>query len=103
MHQLPTTCELRDRDAAPASPDARIRSCERTCCADCVATRLRDPCPARGGDFAPGPIRPRTAFRPDRPLGLAHHPATATRIHARYPPEDFAAHVARIRDIPPAR
>ncbi|SDY84580.1 hypothetical protein SAMN05444004_103291 [Jannaschia faecimaris] len=101
MLDLRPNCELCDRDLPPDSKDARICSYECTYCADCVETRLHDVCPTCGGNFAPRPIRPLTAFRDTHRLGLGHHPASTTRVHSKFTTDDISAHVARIRDIAP--
>ncbi|MEQ8334088.1 DUF1272 domain-containing protein [Nisaea sp.] len=102
MLQLRPNCELCDRDLPPQSGDARICSYECTYCAACVETVLFNVCPTCGGGFVPRPIRPLKAWRPDRMLGLAHHPASETRVHSKFERAEIDAHVARIRDIPPA-
>ncbi|WP_368187689.1 DUF1272 domain-containing protein [Aestuariibius sp. HNIBRBA575] len=86
---------------APDASEARICSYECTYCADCVDRVLHNVCPTCGGGFAPRPIRPKTAFRDTHKLGLGHHPASATRVHSKFSAQDIAAHVARIKDIPP--
>ena len=103
MLELRPNCELCDADLPPASGDARICSYECTYCAQCVETVLHNVCPTCGGGFAPRPIRPQTAFRPELKLGLTHNPASETRRSSKFTPEDIAAHVARIKDIPPDR
>ena len=101
MLTLRPNCEYCDRDLPPDAPDARICSYECTYCATCVETVLHDVCPTCGGNFAPRPIRPRTAFRATHGLGLAHHPGSRDRIHTKFTDDDIAAHVARIRQIAP--
>ncbi len=94
-------CELCDRVPPPDATDARICSCECTYCADCVE-RLHNVCPTCGGNLVPRPTRPRRAWRDTHRLGMGHHPARATRVHAKSTAEDIAAHVARIGGIAPA-
>jgi len=101
MLELRPNCELCDRDLPPASPDAMICTYECTYCADCVETVLRDVCPKCGGNFVPRPIRPRNSWRPDRRLGLSHHPAATKRVHTPFTIEDIREFVARVRDLPP--
>jgi hypothetical protein len=36
-------------------------------------------------------------------VSLARRPASGKRVHLSYSAEDIAAHVARIKDIPPER
>ncbi|MBB95711.1 MAG: urease [Rhodobacteraceae bacterium] len=102
MLELRPNCELCDRDLPPDSDAARICSYECTYCADCVETRLFNVCPTCGGGFAPRPVRPRKSWRQGKSLGLEFHPASSERVHSKYSDEDIAAHVRRIRDIPPA-
>lgn len=102
MLELRPNCEYCDRDLPPNAADARICSYECTYCARCVETVLHDVCPTCGGGFAPRPIRPRRAFRRELKLGLENHPPSKNRRALKFSKEDVAAHVARIRDIPPA-
>lgn len=101
MLELRPNCEWCDRDLPPDSEAARICSYECTFCADCVERHLHDVCPNCGGGFAPRPIRPRTEWR--KGVSLAHQPPSTGRRSLKYDSDDIAAHVARIRDIPPAR
>ncbi|MGP9804923.1 DUF1272 domain-containing protein [Paracoccus sp. NSM] len=101
MLELRPNCELCDCDLPPHSADARICTYECTYCARCVETVLHNVCPTCGGGFAPRPIRPRTAWRKGRHLGLAHHPAGATRHHTPFTPEDIKQHVDRIKHLAP--
>ena len=101
MLDLRPNCELCDCDLPPDAENARICTYECTYCADCVDNRLHNVCPTCGGGFVPRPIRPKTAWRADKTLSLTHQPASTTRHHSPYSPEDIAAHVARIRDIKP--
>ena len=103
MLELRPNCELCDRDLPPESEEARICSYECTYCADCVKDVLHNVCPTCGGGFVPRPIRPARAWRPELKLGLGNHPASDTRRHSRFTRADIDAHVARIRDIPPAQ
>ena len=101
MLELRPNCELCDRDLPPDSPLARICSYECTYCADCVERVLHDVCPTCGGGFQPRPIRPRDNHRAGKRLGLAHHPASTTRVHSPWSAEEIAEQSARLRAIPP--
>lgn len=101
MLELRPNCELCDRDLPPGSPDAMICTYECTYCARCVETVLQDVCPKCGGNFVSRPIRPGKSWRPDRRLGLTHHPAGAKRVHSPFSLEDIREFVARVRDVPP--
>jgi len=101
MLELRPNCELCDADLPPDAEDARICSYECTYCAHCVETVLHNVCPTCGGGFAPRPIRPKATFRPELKLGLGHNPASEKRRYSKFSSENIAAHVARIRDIPP--
>lgn len=99
MLDLRPNCELCDRDLLPDATNVRICSYECTFCADCADTVLRDVCPNCGGNLQPRPIRPKTAWRPG--LSRDHQPPSDKRVNTRRTADDIAAHVARIRDIPP--
>ncbi len=101
MLDLRPNCELCDRDLPPDAEHARICSYECTYCADCVETVLHNVCPTCGGGFVPRPIRPKTSWRADKKLGLAHNPASTTRVHSPYAMADIQAHVNRIRHLAP--
>jgi len=101
MLELRPNCELCDKDLPPQSMEARICSYECTYCADCAETVLHNVCPTCGGGFAPRPIRPMRAWRPDKQLGLLNNPASTARVHSKFTMEDIAAHVARIRHLAP--
>jgi uncharacterized protein len=101
MLELRPNCELCDRDLPPQSAEARICSYECTYCADCVEKVLHNVCPTCGGGFAPRPIRPVKAWRPEKKLGLLNNPASTTRVHSRYTMDEIAAHVARLRHLAP--
>ena len=100
MLELRPNCELCDVDLPPAAPDARICTYECTFCADCVETVLHDVCPNCGGGFAPRPIRPVQAWRPN--LGLLNDPPDTTRRHASKTPEEMRDLTDRLRTVPPA-
>ena len=102
MLELRPNCALCDKDLPHDAPDARICTYECTYCADCAETVLQNVCPTCGGGFAPRPIRPRKAWRPEFALGLESHPASTERVHTRFTREDIDAHVARIRHLKPA-
>jgi hypothetical protein len=101
MLELRPNCELCDKDLPPESADARVCSYECTYCAGCADGVLHNVCPTCGGGFAPRPIRPKRAWRPEKKLGLINHPASTTRVHSKYSRDEIAAHVARIKDISP--
>ena len=101
MLELRPNCGLCDRDLPPQSPDARICSYECTYCANCVETVLHNVCPTCGGGFVPRPIRPQQAWRPDMKLGLDNNPGGTRRRHVPFDQADIAAHVERIRHLPP--
>jgi len=97
--QLRPNCEYCDKDLPPDSLEARICSYECTFCADCVATKIDNVCPNCGGGFAPRPIRPTNEWRPG--ACVVKQPPSDKRVHLKYALDDIAAHVARLRDIPP--
>jgi len=101
MLELRPNCELCDKDLPPQSREARICSYECTYCADCVDKVLHDVCPTCGGGFAPRPIRPVRAWRPEKKLGLVNDPASTVRVHSKYTREQIAAHVEIIRGLKP--
>jgi len=103
MLELRPNCEMCDCDLPPGSSKARICSYECTYCADCVENRLHNVCPTCGGGFAPRPVRPQNAWRPELNLGLNTHPASNERRYLKFSLEDIAGHVARLRNIPPDR
>ena len=97
--ELRPNCECCDRDLPPASTLARICTFECTFCADCVDNVLFNVCPNCGGGFAARPIRPATEWRPG--LSVAKRPPSDTRVHLSYGLDEIAAHIARIKTIPP--
>jgi uncharacterized protein len=99
--ELRPNCEWCDKDLPPAATDARICSYECTFCAQCVATVLGDVCPNCGGGFAPRPIRPAGEWRPG--VCLQKQPASVQRVHLKWPREEVAAFVARVRATAPAK
>ncbi|MBV6633270.1 MAG: DUF1272 domain-containing protein [Alphaproteobacteria bacterium] len=101
MLVLRPNCRLCGCDLPPDSTKARICSYECTYCSDCVDGELQNVCPTCGGGFVPRPIRPRKSWRPERQVGLEHHPATTEREGLLFSKEDIAQFVARIKDIPP--
>ena len=101
MLQLRPNCEYCDKDLPVDAEDARICSYECTFCADCVETHLQNVCPNCGGGFVQRPIRPKTAWRDG--VSRQHQPPSDARVHLKHDREGIAAHVARIRDIPPAQ
>lgn len=96
--ELRPNCEGCDRDLPPHAVDARICTFECTFCADCVG-KLSNVCPNCGGGFAPRPIRPATEWRAG--LSVSKRPPASQRVHLSYSWDDLAAHIARIKDIPP--
>lgn len=101
MLELRPNCELCDRDLPPHSEDARICSYECTYCAECVDGVLRNVCPTCGGGFAPRPLRPLKAWRPELNLGLANHPAGTRRRHSKFTVDEIESHVSRIAPLAP--
>jgi uncharacterized protein len=99
--QLRPNCEWCDKDLPPAATDARICTYECTFCAECVETVLFNVCPNCGGGFAPRPIRPARAWRPN--VCLQNQPVTADRVHLKWPRDEVAAFVRRVRDIEPSK
>ncbi len=101
MLQLRPNCEYCDKPLPPDAGDARICTYECTFCADCVETLLDNVCPNCGGGFVPRPIRPRTEHRPG--VSLAKQPASTQPVHLKYPRDDIAAFVTKVRRIDPAK
>lgn len=101
MLELRPNCGLCDRDLPPHSAAARICSYECTYCVDCVEGVLHNVCPTCGGGFVPRPIRPVQAWRADMKLGLENNPASTLRRKVKFGQADIAAHVERIRHLPP--
>ena len=99
--ELRPNCELCDRDLPPLSYEARICSNECTFCADCVDNILHNVCPNCGGELVRRPIRPMNEYRPGEGLRLT--PAGTARRRTKYPMDDIAGLVARLRDIPADR
>ena len=97
--ELRPNCEWCDIDLPPNSTQARICTNECTFCAACVEKHLHNVCPNCGGGFVPRPIRPAREWRPG--LSAVKQPPSTKRRHLSYSREDIAAHVLRIRDIPP--
>jgi uncharacterized protein len=101
MLQLRPNCEWCDKDLPPAATDARICSYECTFCAECVETVLFNVCPNCGGGFAPRPIRPARAWRAG--VCLEKHPASAQRVHLKWPRDEAAAFVRGVRGTEPTK
>jgi hypothetical protein len=99
MLELRPNCEYCDKDLPPDAPDARICSYECTFCADCVETHLANVCPNCGGAFAPRPIRPSREWRPG--VCSAKQMPSARRAHLKWPVDEVAAFVARVRAVDP--
>jgi hypothetical protein len=97
--ELRPNCEGCDRDLPPDSVDARICTFECTFCADCADQRLANVCPNCGGGFAPRPIRPVNEWRAG--LSVSKRPPSTKRVHLSYTWDEIAAHIRRIKDIPP--
>jgi hypothetical protein len=97
--ELRPNCEGCDRDLPPNSADARICTFECTFCVDCADRRLSNVCPNCGGGFAPRPIRPVNEWRAG--LSVSKRPASTKRVHLSYTWDEIAAHIGRIKDIPP--
>ena len=101
MLEIRPNCELCDRDLPPASHDAMICTYECTYCVSCVESHLNNVCPKCGGNFQPRPIRPKAAWRPDRKLGLGHHPASTKRVITPFDMKNILAFVARVAGTAP--
>ena len=101
MLELRPNCELCDCDLPPESADARICTYECTYCANCVETVLENVCPTCGGGFAPRPIRPKHAWRPELCLGLNFDPPSLKRHHSPFSMEDIKSLVAKLKDLRP--
>lgn len=101
MLQIRPNCEWCNCDLPADSADARICSYECTYCAACVDGFLQNICPTCGGGFQTRPIRPKTALRDGKALGLGFNPASKTRIYSPFSKEDVESHVARIKSISP--
>lgn len=99
MLQLRPNCEWCDKDLPANAPDACICSYECTFCADCASNVLRNVCPNCGGGFAPRPIRPATEWRPGVCLGK--QPASTESVHLKWPRNEVAEFVERVRNIEP--
>jgi uncharacterized protein len=99
--QLRPNCEWCDKDLPPAATDARICTYECTFCAECVETVLFNVCPNCGGGFTPRPIRPARPWRPG--VCLHDQPVSGERVHLKYPRDEVAAFVRRVREIEPAK
>ena len=99
MLQLRPNCEYCDKDLPPSATEARICSYECTFCAECVEKVLLDVCPNCGGGFAPRPIRPVTERRPG--VSLGKQPASAKRVHLKWPEEAVAEFVRAVHGIRP--
>lgn len=100
MLQLRPNCEYCDKDLPPEAGDAMICSYECTFCSDCVDTHLHNVCPNCGGGFTRRPIRPQKAHRDG--VSRQHQPPSEKRVQLKYEKADIAAHVARLKDTPPA-
>jgi uncharacterized protein len=101
MLELRPNCEYCDKDLPPNATDARICSFECTFCASCVETVLFNVCPNCAGGLVPRPIRPSGEHRPG--VGLATRPASTRRVLLKYAPDEIAAFVRTLRDIPPEK
>ena len=101
MLELRPNCELCDADLPPPSDQARICSYECTYCAACAETVLLNVCPTCGGNFAPRPIRPARAYRPELSLGLENDPASTQRRLSRWSGKERSSLVERLKTIPP--
>lgn len=101
MLELRPNCEWCDRDLPPDSPDARICSYECTYCATCAEDVLHNVCATCGGNLVSRPIRPKGAHRESKRLGLAHHPASTTRVHSQWTKEQVEEFSLRLQDVAP--
>jgi hypothetical protein len=102
MLELRPNCELCDADLPPTSADARICSYECTYCAPCAEGVLANVCPTCGGGFAPRPIRPLQAWRPELKLGRTNHPPSERRRHSRWTREQIEMLVVKLKGVAPA-
>ncbi|HVH80311.1 MAG TPA: DUF1272 domain-containing protein [Stellaceae bacterium] len=101
MLEIRPNCEWCDKDLPPDAPDAKICSYECTFCAECIEAHLHNVCPNCGGGFVPRPIRPTNEWRPG--VCATKQLASNKRVHLKWPREDIAAFVARLRTVDPAR
>ena len=101
MLELRPNCEWCDKDLPPDAADARICSYECTFCAECVETHLHNVCPNCGGGFVPRPIRPAHEWRPG--VSREKQAPLTRRFQLKYPRDDIAAHIERVRGIDPAK
>jgi len=99
MLELRPNCECCDKDLPPDAADARICSYECTFCAECVEKVLLNVCPNCGGGFAPRPIPPLTERRPG--VSLKKQPASAKRVHLKWPRQEVVDFARAVRDIRP--
>ena len=100
---LRPNCELCGKDLPPQSSEARVCTYECTYCADCAEQVLHNVCINCGGNLERRPIRPAKNYQPSESTGLGHHPASEKRVLTAYSRDDIAAHVARLKDIPPSQ
>jgi len=99
--QLRPNCEYCDKDLPPDATDAMICTYECTFCRDCVERKIENVCPNCGGGLAPRPIRPKTEWRPG--LSTTQQPPSTKRVHLSYELDNIAAHIERVKRIPPER
>lgn len=99
MLALRPNCELCDKDLPPEASDARICTYECTFCAHCVDTVLENVCPNCGGGFERRPVRPVSARRDG--VGLAHQPASTTRVKTKYMKSEIKDFSAAAKHIAP--
>jgi hypothetical protein len=99
---LRPNCELCGKDLPPQSREARICTYECTYCAECAEQALHNVCINCGGNLERRAIRPQHNYQPSESTGLGHHPASGKRVVTTYSHEAIAAHVARLKNIPPS-
>jgi uncharacterized protein len=100
MLALRPNCECCDKDLPPEAADAVICSFECTFCRTCADDVLHGICPNCGGGFVPRPIRPVTERRSG--VCLAKQPASTQRVPLKWPRDEVAEFVRRVRRIKPA-
>lgn len=101
MLELRPNCEWCNKDLPPDSDEAMICTYECTYCRGCVENVLHGVCATCGGNPVPRPIRPKHNYRAGKALGLAHHPASTTRVHSQWSEDEVKALREQLKDVPP--
>lgn len=99
MLEIRPNCEYCDKDLAADCTHAMICTYECTFCITCVTDILENVCPNCGGGFAPRPIRPKTALRPN--VSRVHQPPSEKRVNTAYTIEELKQFSASIKHIAP--